>query len=260
MPHHCVIKTSSDTTKVRVVFDASAPISNGVSLNNTLFVGPTMQDTLFETLLRFRVHVYVLTADIAKLYRQILIHPKNRRYQRIFWLIENAIRVFQLNTVTFGVSAAAYLAIRTIIQLARDESENIPLASQILERDLYVDDLLTGADILDETFKIRDEIIELLKRGGFDIQLWASNHQHALDNIDENIFGLDCTVKENPVSKTLGVLWNSRSDEFIYTVRQINTDDKITKRNILSKIAKIFDPLGLLGPVVFAAKVILQDC
>ena len=260
MPHHCVIKTSSDTTKVRVVFDASAPSSNGVSLNNTLFVGRTMQDTLFETLLRFRVHVYVLTANIAKMYRQILIHPKDRRYQRIFWLIDNAIRVLQLNTVTFGVSAAAYLAIRTIIQLAREESENFPLASQILERDLYVDDLLTGADTLDEIFKIRDEIIELSKRGGFDIRQWASNHQHALDNIDEKIFDLDCTVKENPVSKTLGVVWNSQCDEFIYTVRQINTDDKITKRNILSKIAKIFDPLGLLGPVVFAVKIILQDC
>ena len=84
MPHHAVIKSDSSTTKVRVVFDASAKSSNGLSLNDTLMAGPTIQDKLFGHLLRFREHVYVLSADIAKMYRPVIVHPEDRRFQRVF--------------------------------------------------------------------------------------------------------------------------------------------------------------------------------
>lgn len=70
MPHHDIIKSSSHTTKVRVVFDASAKSELGISLNDALLVGSTIQDKLlFEHLLRFRTHVYVSTADIEKMYK-----------------------------------------------------------------------------------------------------------------------------------------------------------------------------------------------
>jgi len=71
MPHHAVIKNSSNTTKVRVVFDASAQTTTGVSLNDILLTGPTIQDKLFFHLLRFRTYKYVITADIEKMYRQV---------------------------------------------------------------------------------------------------------------------------------------------------------------------------------------------
>jgi hypothetical protein len=84
IPHHFVLKESSSTTKFRVVFDASAKTSTGVSLNDTMMVGPTIQDSLFEILCRFRLHKYAFTADIAKMYRQVLINPSNNP-QRIVW-------------------------------------------------------------------------------------------------------------------------------------------------------------------------------
>nr|XP_012136208.1 PREDICTED: uncharacterized protein LOC105661947 [Megachile rotundata] len=164
MPHHAVLKAPSATTKVRVVFDALAKTDKNISLNDGLMIGPTIQDKLFEHLLRFRTHTYVVTADIEKMYRQILIHPEDRKYQRVFWYDHNRVRTFQLNTVTFGVSSTPFLAIRTIQQLADDESADFPYVSKILKRDLYVD-LLTGANTLDEIFRIRDEIIDPLKRG-----------------------------------------------------------------------------------------------
>ena len=260
LPHHAVHKSSSATTKVRVVFDASAKSSKGVSLNEVLFVGPTIQNKLFTHLVRFRTYAYVLTADIEKMYRQILIHPKDRQYQRIFWYHEGAVRIFELNTVTFGVSSAPYLAIRTIHQLADDEKALFPQASAILKRDLYVDDLLTGSDSLQEILRFRDEIIMLLKRGGFHIRQWASNHDHALDNLDEKVLHLNSTTEDDSVLKTLGVSWISRRDTLVYSVNTIEIPDTITKRTILSGIAKIFDPLGLLGPVILYAKAIVQEC
>ena len=201
LPHHAVVKATSATTKTRVVFDASAKSSNNISLNDELMVGPTIQDKLFEHLLRFRTHSHVMTADIEKMYRQILIHPQDRKYQRIFWYHENRIRTFELNTVTFGVSSAPYLAIRTVQQLADDEGTDFPYASEILRRDLYVDDLLTGANSLEEALRIRDEVISLLKRGGFNIRQWASNHNHVLDSINEKVLGTDYATDKNPVKK-----------------------------------------------------------
>ncbi|XP_036142116.1 uncharacterized protein LOC118645350 [Monomorium pharaonis] len=260
LPHHAVIKASSNTTKIRTVFDASAKTSRGISLNDMLLVGPTIQDKLLDHLLRFRVHKYVVTADIEKMYRQILIHPDDRKFQRIFWETEGGIRTYELNTVTFGVASAPFLAIRTIQQLADDEGLKFTRARDVLKRDLYVDDLLTGADSFNEVLEIRDEIIELLQRSGFNIRQWASNHKHALDNMSEKILNLDCAIEPNAVLKTLGVVWNSNRDELIFTVKPLDLTARVTKRNILSEIAKIFDPLGLLGPVVLYAKIIMQKC
>ncbi|XP_011858607.1 PREDICTED: uncharacterized protein LOC105556145 [Vollenhovia emeryi] len=106
MLHHPVIKASSNTTKVRVVFDASAKANNGVSLNDLLMVGPTLQDSLFTHLIRFRTYKYVLTADIEKMYRQILLHEDDRIYQRILWRQNDQIQTLQLNTLTFVLDSS----------------------------------------------------------------------------------------------------------------------------------------------------------
>ena len=85
LPHHAVFKHSSSTTKLRVVFDRSAKTTNGLSLNDILLVGPNVQQDRFSILLRFRVHNYVLIADIEKVYRQILVSDDDCHYQRILW-------------------------------------------------------------------------------------------------------------------------------------------------------------------------------
>ena len=256
LPHHAVIKPSSTTTKVRVVFDGSAKSSSGLSLNDALMIGPTIQDDIFSLLLRFRMYAYVLTGDIEKMYRQFLIRPEDRRYQRILWRDErNEIATFELNTVTFGLSSAPYLAIRCVHQLADDEEDSFPRAASILKQDMYVDDLLTGADTYAEAKDLRDEVIDLLQRGGLNIRQWVSNEPGLLDGLTEQqihpkFFG-DSTVK------TLGVSWDARNDTVTYTVDP-HVATKVTKRTILSTIARIFDPLGLLAPVTVVAKILMQ--
>ncbi|XP_036138376.1 uncharacterized protein LOC118644289 [Monomorium pharaonis] len=182
MPHHAVIKNSSNTTKVRVVFDASAKSTSGVSLNDALMIGPTIQNKLFAHLIRFRIYNYVITADIEKMYRQVLIHDDDRRFQRILWREKGEIKTYQLNTLTFGVSSSPYLAIRTLHQLAEDEGHLYPNAAEILKNHMYVDDLLTGGGSIERVRTIRDEIITLLSRGGFPIRQWASNDARAIDD------------------------------------------------------------------------------
>ena len=78
LPHHPVFKETSSTTKTRVVFDGGAKTSNGLSLNDILQVGSTVQQDLYSIVLRFRTHQVCFTADIAKMYRQIVVHPQDR--------------------------------------------------------------------------------------------------------------------------------------------------------------------------------------
>ncbi|XP_041452005.1 uncharacterized protein LOC121405395 [Drosophila obscura] len=121
LPHHAVFKPESTTTKVRVVFNASSPSSNGRSLNDVLHSGPVLQSDLTTQILKWRVFRYVFNADINKMYRQILVAPQHTPYQRIIFRNPNGdVCDYELDTVTFGVNCAPFLAIRVLRQLAHE--------------------------------------------------------------------------------------------------------------------------------------------
>ena len=85
LPYHAVLKESSNTIRLSVVFDGSCKFSSGISLNDKFLVGSKLQDNLFNILLRFRKYKIAYTAAIAKMYSQILMSEEDREYQRIFW-------------------------------------------------------------------------------------------------------------------------------------------------------------------------------
>jgi hypothetical protein len=146
LPHHPVFKDTSSTTKTRVVFDGSAKTSNGLSLNDILQVGATVQLDLYSTVLRFRTHQVCFTADIVKMYRQIVVHPQDRDLQRILWRYstDKPIQEYRLTTVTYGTSSAPFLATHCLKKPADDNEQQYPRAAQVLSNDFYVDDLLSG--------------------------------------------------------------------------------------------------------------------
>ncbi|XP_070170845.1 uncharacterized protein [Polyergus mexicanus] len=130
IPHHPVLRESSSTTKLRVVFNASCKTSNGSTLNNHLMTGPKLQRDLSSIILRWRQFRYVYTADIEKMFRQIRVHRDDVDFLRIFWRsnINSPIRSYRLLTVTYGTAPAPYLAMRVINQLAIDEGHSFPKA------------------------------------------------------------------------------------------------------------------------------------
>ena len=165
------------TTKTCVVFDGSAKTTSFVSLNYALMVGATILGDLFSLLLRFRMHQYVLTADIEKMYRQIMVHLDDIKYQKILYrtIPSTRINTYQLKTVTYGTSCAPNFTIRVLKQLADGEGDKYPIASTILKRDFYVDDLLTGSTTRNELATLRDDLIIMLQKGGFQLKKWTSN-------------------------------------------------------------------------------------
>ncbi|KAI4480451.1 hypothetical protein M0802_014213 [Mischocyttarus mexicanus] len=261
LPHHAVTKQSSHTTKLRVVFDASAKTSTDLSLNNVLMVGPTIQDDLFTILVRFRSHAIALTADIAKMYRQILVDPRDRKYQQILWRYGKSepIQTYRLNTVTYGTASASFLATHTLHQLANDEARWFPRASVILKEDFYVDDLLTGARTVAEATQIRDELSELTSREGMQLRQWDSNCPELIEGFGDACSDVLIRLDISNTIKTLGINWNAKRDTISYKVRQSINSGEISKRVILSEITQLFDPLGLLGPVIISAKMMMQE-
>ncbi|XP_063972071.1 uncharacterized protein LOC135159938 [Diachasmimorpha longicaudata] len=261
MPHHAVFKTTSLTTKVRVVFNASAKSGEfDTSLNDALITGPTIQDDIFSLLIRFRTHQYVLTGDVEKMYRQFWVNKDDRKYQRILWVdVSNNIQTYELNTVTFGVASAPFLAIRCLQQLASDEGHDYPEAALRIQRDMYVDDLLTGADNKEDLIKIREDINFILTKGHLNMRQWASNDPGVLKGLPETNVNMRLQGGDDATIKVLGLYWNSNNDSMVYTVEPIPFIKNVTKRKISSDLAKIFDPLGLVGPVIMKGKIILQQ-
>ncbi|XP_023293941.2 uncharacterized protein LOC111677110 [Lucilia cuprina] len=248
LPHHAVIKPESSTTKVRVVFNASCPTSNGISLNDMLHSGPVLQNDLIILLLQWRFHRYVFNSDIEKMYRQILVNENDRPFQRIIFRssISDEIQDYELKTVTFGVNCAPYLAIRTLIQLASDVKNSHPLASDILKNCMYVDDALYGAPDIPTAIQARDQLIEALNVAGFNLRKWTSNSPEVLEGIPKaDLLQEDfCIFEDTSNAKTLGVRWNAKSDVFYFSARALSNRENITKRQVLSEISKLFDPAG----------------
>ncbi|XP_058816532.1 uncharacterized protein LOC131679804 [Topomyia yanbarensis] len=261
MPHHAVFNPVSTTPKTRVVFDASATTTTGSSLNDHLFVGPILQRKLTDTVLRFRVPKVVFTADIAQMFQQIQIRPEDWKYQQIFWRIEQGhpLEIFQLTTVTYGTACAPFLATRTLEQLCKDESKRFLLASKAGTEDFYVDDLLSGADTVDEALALQNELIQMMASGGFKLHKWASNHPELLVLVPNADSEQIAFFEDEKTTRTLGLTWQPRRDVLLTKLHEISFHSgPITKRSVYSDIAKLYDPLGLLRPVIFAAKVRLQ--
>lgn len=259
IPHLYVSKPDSISTKLRVVFNASAKQGNNLSLNDTLLVGPKLQKNIGSILIRFRLHNVVLTADIKKMYRQILIVDKHQDYQKIFWRFSpnDVVSEFRLKTVTYGVSSAPYLALRTIQRLAEEEKDLFPRAANILLSDTYVDDICTGCSSLSEAITLKQELTNLLKSAGFELHKWSSNLAELVDEFLPSDSGSNnISFDHDKITKVLGLHWQPLSDSFSYNVQ--SDDITCTKRHMLSELARIFDPLGFLAPITFFSKRLIQ--
>lgn len=262
IPHHCILRPDSKTTKLRVVFDASAMTTAGQSLNNNLYTGRKLQQDLPQILIRARVHTVLFTADIKQMYRQIEIRPEDRDYLRILWRSDRKMPIeeYRLRTVTYGTSCAPHQALRTLQHLATIEGHSFPAAAKVLMQDTFVDDILTGADSDEAALACQQQIISLCAQGQFQLRKWASNSSEILKAVPAS----DCSISsavlfDDEVEtglKILGMQWSPKQDYFSYTFQ--SPTSTTTKRSILSDLARIFDPLGFLAPITFLTKHLMQ--
>ncbi|GFW33641.1 integrase catalytic domain-containing protein [Trichonephila clavipes] len=160
----------------------------------------------------------VFTADIEKMYRQILVADEDQKYQQILWRNNSSenIRTYKLKTVTYGLASASFLATRCIKQIALDDKDN-PNLSRVLQEDIYMDDLLSGADTPNNAISICKDIAHVLSTRGFHLRKWNSNSTEFLAQFSEHSSHdarVEFSKDSNESSKVLGLFWNSSNDTF----------------------------------------------
>ncbi|XP_071576344.1 uncharacterized protein [Temnothorax nylanderi] len=151
-----------------------------------------------------------------------------------------------------------YLATRCLKHLAELRHDKYPAGSIRVQRDIYMDDLLTGADSITEAREARDEVIALLREGGFELSKWLSSCPELLDHMLDSSNDV-MTINEGRSSSILGIHWNQAQDRFYLSYKPLEAQAVVSKRTILSEISSLFDPLGLLGPIIVLTKLIMQD-
>ncbi|XP_046484272.1 uncharacterized protein [Neodiprion pinetum] len=261
LPYHPVFREKNQTPKLRVVFNASYKTSNSTSINDHMVTGPKLQAELSVVLSQWRAYPFVFIADIAKMYRQILVEPRDRDYQPVLWRSKTTdpIVEYRLNTVTYGTHPAPYSAQRVPKQLVGHEGEAYPRASIVLEKDTFVDDLLFGD--FDERLasRTRVEVTTLLKKAKLEPRKWASNAPHLISDVDPANHGLawDPSSPDAHGVKVLSIQWNPTKDIFQFSVK-IDVPDTLSKRRVFLILAQLFDPLGWVAPPIIKGKILMQ--
>ena len=139
LPHRCIFKEASQTTKLRVIFDGSAKTSSGASINDALKVWPVVQDDLFSIILRFRFYNLAHSVDIAKMYRQVVLRIQYRYFHRFLWFDDDGnLKHYRFERLIYGTSCAAHLSTRCLKETAKRTED--PHISYALSQSFYVDD------------------------------------------------------------------------------------------------------------------------
>ena len=263
LPHFAIVRPGRETTKTRIVFDASAKC-NGVSLNDAICQGPKLQRDLVDVLLRFRRFPVALVCDIAEMYLRIGISPVDRQFHKFLWRDLDQSKkpeVYQFNSLVFGVNSCPFQAQFVAQEHARKRESDFPRAAETVLESTYMDDSMDSAVNEAECIKLYRELSALWESAGMHARKWLSNSKDVLQQIPEEDRAAEVDLDKGslPAIKTLGILWVAEEDIFTYKVNPPEESYLLTKRNFLRKIATLFDPLGFLNPYVIRAKILLQE-
>jgi hypothetical protein len=296
MPHHGVVRTDKDTTKLRVVYDGSAkPHPDEPSINDCLEQGPNLIPKLFDILIKFRSHPTALTADIEKAFLMIGINKSDRDMLRFIWFsdpsnLDSEIQHFRFTRLVFGLRPSPAILGSILAHHLNSYADLYPEIIKMIEESLYVDDLISGCENESKAFEIYQSSKCILAEGSFNLRKWHSNSSELLDRIHQaeagdginqhskddkkpksiteedqsytkSTIGSDNREKNVDVVNVLGTKWDCKTDELCFNLSSIVEYARtlpVTKRSLLKITAKIFDPLGLLSPFIVRLKCLFQ--
>ena len=259
LPHHGVLRDSS-TTPLRIVYDCSARIAKSkASLNDCLYSGPPLINDLVSILINFRSDLFACVSDIEKAYLNVQLAECDRDYTRFLWINDinnphSEIIVYRFKVVLFGATCSQFLLGACLkYHLERENT----ITAGIINDCLYVDNLICSMPNTDTLINFYYDAKSLMKNAGFNIREWVSNSSD-LNNVlkDRNDFLDKC--ENSDIVRVLGVDWDLSKDVLSCNIKPIECSND-TKRTVLQKISKIFDPIGMLIPVVIRSRMFIQS-
>ena len=262
---HFGVRHPEKPEKLRIVFDCAAK-SIGTSINDLIMPGPDLTNLLLDVLLRFRMGKYACTGDIEAMFYQVKVPINDRDYLRFFWWdngdLDTQPKVYRMTVHLFGACSSPSVANFALKQTALDGVDTFSeSACNVVDQNFYVDDCLISEDDLQALIKVTKEVKDLCKSGGFNLTKFVSPHRdfakHFPDDFSVGIEKVSDSGEHSVQKKVLGVIWDLKEDALCISMKAGSVPKN--KRQLLSSIASIFDPLGIVSPLVLEGRLLLQE-
>ena len=258
----------SMTTPCRMVFDASQPTASGYSLNDITPKGINMLNNLVEIFIRWRMYRHGFHCDIQKMYNAIRLNPEYWCLQRYLYQKDLSTKippeVKVIKTSIYGVTSSGNVAQCGLRKTAEIHQEEFPSVYEVISKDTYVDDCMSGAQSWNESNQIQDEIKVVLATGGFELRDFTVSGKDPPEEL----------TKDGKSIGTFGVRWYSKNDEIGLDIKALNFAKKVrgrkaeaitevpgdlTKWHCASKLGEIYDLPGFATPLVAGMKMDLHE-
>ncbi|CAB4037965.1 ac transposable element-derived 5, partial [Paramuricea clavata] len=232
-----------------------------IKLCHEVLTGPDLLNPLFGVLLRFRQGRIALCSDIKDMFLQMRVVEEDLPALRFLFRDskDEEPSVYQCLRRPFGERSAPTCANYIMKRNAEDFQQQYPTAAEAVRKNLYVDDSLNSLDDEDEAVALRQELTELMKHGGFTLTKWLSNSQTVMKEIPESdkVPTKEVKLGDLPTSQALGVHYNAQTDSLHLSAPK--KPPAKTPREILSRIASVWDPHGWLSPFTIRGRVLQQQ-
>ncbi|XP_055958550.1 uncharacterized protein LOC130013685 [Patella vulgata] len=263
IPHHAVYHAKKPG-KIRVVFDCNSKFKD-VSLNDHLLKGPDLTNSLFGVLCRFRMENVAIMCDIEQMFYQFNVEKQDRDFLRFLWWNKGDDKPadFRMTVHLFGATSSPGCANFGLKQAANDfEMEFGSEAANFVRNNFYVDDGLLSVKTDEEAISLIENTKKLLAKCGLRLHKFLSNSNTVIESVPvvdraKVLQNHDLFFEDSPIERCLGLQWCIESDTFQFRI--CLKDQPLTRRGILSTVSSIYDPLGLISPVILVGKQILQE-
>ena len=259
LPTVLVVQEKKDS--VRITLDGGASYK-GMSLNDMLYSGPDLNNSLRGVLHRFRTLTVAFSLDIKHMYNCFLVPPEQRDMLRFHWWDDNdpskGIALYRSRVHPFGLRSSggvAMFALKFLAALARETGALGERECRFLEEAFYMDDGMDSLASVKEVVTLIRAVATFLKAHGLYVHKVNSNSREVreafvAESSECSLIGID----PNTVPRALGVTWDTEKDS-LSTVLQL-PDRPFTRRGILATVNTVFDPIGLASPVVLGGRLL----
>ena len=252
--------------KIRVVFDSAAE-DGSTSLNKLLLSGPDLTNSLLGVLLRFRQNPVAFVADIEQMFHSFIVQEDHRNFLRFFWYRNNdpngEVTQYRMKVHIFGNTSSPAVATYGLRKTADvGEQQFGSDAKELVYKNFYVDDALKSASSTEEAADLLRRTQAMLATCNLRLHKIASSHPEVAQSFPPEdqameLRNLDLSKDAVPVQRSLGVYWDLKNDTFTFQVSQ--EIKPFTRRGVLSTSNSLYDPLGLVAPVLIKGKMLLRE-
>ncbi|GFX00718.1 integrase catalytic domain-containing protein [Trichonephila clavipes] len=188
LPHQAIKKDGRLTSKTRIVFDAGSHQNNELSLNDCLWPGINLNPNLLDILINFRLNAIAFCSDIKQAFLQICLADEHKDAVRFLWSDDEPcvhkrpkLQVYRFNRINFGVSSSPFLLAATIRHHIEKYKHEYPDTVELLDRNFYVDDLISGGNVFEEALQTSRRAKHIMEAAGMDLRKWITNDANLME-------------------------------------------------------------------------------